>query len=67
MTDREAELTRALERIEAALQDWPTMRALSAWGAARATENKRVCRAICAEALRGEVAPREGEGASRLD
>lgn len=54
LTSREAQLTRALEQIEALLKDWPTMRALSASGAEKATENKLAARSICAGALRGE-------------
>jgi hypothetical protein len=52
MTTREQELTAALRNIEALLADWPTMRALSALGAERATANKNEAKAIIAAALK---------------
>lgn len=51
MTPREAELTKALEDLQALLIDWPTMRALSALGAQKATEKKLAARAIIEKAL----------------
>lgn len=43
----------ALVRIGELLQDWPTMRALSASGAERATANKREAARIIDNALNG--------------
>lgn len=43
----------ALVRIGALLKDWPTMRALSASGAERATSNKLEARRIVENALNG--------------
>ncbi len=51
MTKREQELIEALEAVQALLADWPTMRALSALGAEKATEKKLAARRIIAEAL----------------
>lgn len=51
MTDREKELTAALQAIQSLLDDWPTMRALSASGAEKATANKVEARRIIADAL----------------
>lgn len=41
----------ALERIGELLEDWPTMRALSASGAEKATANKKAAREIISDAL----------------
>ena len=51
MTEREAELEQALRDIQVLLEDWPTMRALSANGALKATANKLAARKIVAGAL----------------
>lgn len=51
MTEREAELEQALKDIQALLEDWPTMRALSATGALKATEKKLAARAVIARVL----------------
>jgi len=58
MTEREKELTAALENIRALLVDWPTMRSLSALGADRATEKKLAARRIIAEVLPDTVETR---------
>ena len=42
---------RALANIEDLLEDWPTMRALSALGAERATAKKMLTRSIIADTL----------------
>lgn len=51
MTEREAELEQALKDVQVLLEDWPTMRALSASGALKATENKLAARKIIDAAL----------------
>lgn len=51
MSPREIELTEALKAIGELLADWPTMRALSAVGAERATAKKIAARKIIDEAL----------------
>lgn len=47
----ELELIEALLAVQALLVDWPTMRALSAVGAEKATANKLAARKIVADAL----------------
>jgi hypothetical protein len=45
------QMRHALEQIRELLNDWPTLRALSASGAAHATSNKRAARKVVEEAL----------------
>jgi hypothetical protein len=52
--DRAAKAEAALRQIAELLADWPTMRALSASGAATATANKTKARAIIVDVLGGE-------------
>jgi hypothetical protein len=50
-TKTEKELIDALKAVQELLGDWPTMRALSALGAEKATANKRAARKIIADAI----------------
>lgn len=52
MTADAERLAQALRDIEALLEGWPTMRALSALGAQIATDKKAEARRIIAEALK---------------
>lgn len=49
----EAQIRERMECLQDLLSDWPTMRALSAYGAEKATANKAEARKIVAEVLAG--------------
>lgn len=51
MTQNEFEMLEALKAIQVLLDDWPTMRALSAPNAEKATANKIAARKIVADAI----------------
>lgn len=49
----EKQIIERMEALQELLSDWPTMRALSAYGAEKATANKVEARKIVAEVLAG--------------